>query len=119
VAGEAGIQALVAQVTAFESAEQAGREQRHREVGGLHDQRAAADQPQAAQPEHRGRAAQAGAHRLRRGDRAGGEQPGADLGALSGQVGGEAAQVTDVVGVTGGHVGAAAVPGVDQPVVDE
>ena len=56
---------------------------------------------------------------LRRGDRVRGEQPRGDLRALGGEVGGEAAQVTEAVGVPGGHVGAAAVPGVDEAVVGE
>ena len=61
----------------------------------------------------------AGADEFRRGDGLRAEQAGTDLGALGGEVVGEAAQVTEVVSVASGHVGAAPVAGIDQPVVDE
>ena len=73
----------------------------------------------AAQPEDLVGRAEAGADVVRRRDGVRGEQPGGDLRALGGEVGGETAQVTEAVGVPGGHVGAAAVAGVDEPVVGE
>ncbi len=91
-----------------------------REIGGLHDERPAVGQPQAAQPEDLAGPAEAGADVVRRGATVSAASSRVVISrALGGEVGGEAAQVAEVVGVPGGHVGAAAVPGVDEPVVGE
>ena len=114
VLGQQRVQAALSQVRRVEAAGQG-----QRQVGRLQDQGPAGRQPEPAQPQHLAGAAQPGTDLPVRGDGLRGQQPGGDPGALGGQVGGEAAQVAEVVLVPGRHVGPAAVPGGDQPVVGQ
>jgi predicted enzyme related to lactoylglutathione lyase len=89
------------------------------QVRSLDDQRATGEEPQAAQPEHFALGTQAGSNVGGRQHGVRGEHPCGDLGALVAEIGGEAAQMTEVIGVSGGHVGAASVPGLDQALIGE